>query len=123
MNRAADRAGSSENPVNLGPVDALRIGRRNRRKHGAAGGETRSKTPRKTPEHADHDSSLHEWGGLARLTAFAVEAGRLSRPRLPRARKEGRIGRDEVKRTHSVAHSHFRLLTTMASACPPQATP
>src|SRR5258707_224160 len=65
MNRAADRPGSAENPVNLRPIDALRIRSRNRRKHGAAG--------RKTPKRSYHDSP--PWmGSLARLLDFAFEA-------------------------------------------------
>src|SRR5258708_1277374 len=65
MNRSADRPGSAENPVNLRPIDALRIRSRNRRKHGAAG--------RKTPKRSYHDSP--PWmGSLARLLDFALEA-------------------------------------------------
>jgi hypothetical protein len=48
MNRAADGSRSAKNPVDLGPVDALCIGSRNRRKHGAAGCEN--------PEYTYHDS-------------------------------------------------------------------
>src|SRR5260370_33192072 len=65
MNRAADRPGSAKNPVNLRPIDALRIRSRNRRKHGAAG--------RKTPKRSYHDSPPG-MGSLARLFDFAFEA-------------------------------------------------
>jgi hypothetical protein len=65
MDRAADRPGPAENPVNLRPIDALRIRRRNRRKHGAAGC--------KSPKHSYHESP--PWmGSLARLLDFVFEA-------------------------------------------------
>src|SRR5262249_23106087 len=101
MNRAADRSGSAENPVNLRPIDALRIRGRNRRKHGAAG--------RKTPKRSYHDSP--PWmGSLARLLDFTFEA----LPNLPRMR--GRVERAALTNTWLVSEVRPTPLTEFQHA-------
>ena len=63
MNRAADGSRSAKNPVDLGPVDALRIGSHNRRQHGAAG--------RENPDYVLHDSP--PWMAVAPVFGFGFK--------------------------------------------------
>jgi hypothetical protein len=48
MNLAADRPGSAEDTIYLGPISALRLGSRNCRRHGSASS--------KNPQHIHHGS-------------------------------------------------------------------